>query len=48
MKELVIDFIFHILRISLYLFMYKLVGFELVIILILNDIISYVTKGDNI
>ena len=46
--KLMIDFIFHILRLLLYVWGYKLFGFELTIILILCDIISYMTKGDNI
>ena len=48
MKKFIIELIFHILRVLFYVWYYKLLGFELTIILILCDIISYMTKGDNI
>ena len=48
MKELVIDLFFHILRMSFYVWSYKLVGFELVIILMVGEIILYLSKGDKL
>lgn len=48
MKKFIIDLIFHILRVLFYVCYYELLGFELTIILILCDIIFYMTKGDNI
>ena len=48
MKKLIIDLIFQIVRVLFYVWYYELLGFELTIILILCEIIFYMTKGDNI
>lgn len=46
MKKLIIDLIFHILKLLIYLWIYKLLGFELTIILILCEIILCLNKLD--
>ena len=46
MKKLIIDLIFHILRVLFYVWYYKLLGFELTIILILCEIILCLNKLD--
>jgi hypothetical protein len=46
MKKFIIDLIFSIIKLLIFLWLYKKVGFELTIILILCEIILYLNKLD--